>query len=472
MTDAAGGAFRPRLSLRSKGWLAFLALLAFIGGTYAYLERERDGTLRSVAVLERLHVTEEALTRASLALSDVVFHIYRLSSLSSGEFGNVAGELRASTEFLASSFAPIAEDFPLLQRKIRVLRGSVLQFSGSASRVGLLDVREALGAVTRDIEREVAAARERRRATNERIRRDYERISTVAEVASLAGLLAFGIAIYLFFRHLATDLEALRTRAQQIVAGERGNPLRLARRDELGELGRAVDRMADDLAERERGMAIALRQESHRERMAALGTMAANFAHEIGNPVATVSALAQDIRERPDADAASVEQARLIVEQCERIAGMTRRVADMATPQAGVPVPTDLNALTRTVCDFLRFDPRLRRTRIKLALSPDLPPALATPDHMVQVLMDTIVAAVERVPETALHGELEVRSGQDAKGVYVRIRPEVAPPSAAAAFEDEARIALARHLARSMRGDLELARAPAPEVTIWVPPSA
>ena len=35
----------------------------------------------------------------------------------------------------------------------------------------------------------------------------------------------------------------------------------------------------------------------------------------------------------------------------------------------------------------------------------------------------------------------------------------------------QARIALARHLARSMRGDLELARTPVPEVTVWVPPS-
>ena len=229
--------------------------------------------------------------------------------------------------------------------------------------------------------------------------------------------------------------------------------------------------MADELAEREQRMAIALRQESHQERMAALGTLAANFAHEIGNPVATVSALAQDIRGRPEADATSAEQARLIVEQCERIAGMTRHVSDMATPQAGVVRPTDLNALTRTVCDFLRFDPRLRRLRIDVALAKDLPPALATPDHMVQALMDTIVAAVERVPEDALRGALEVRSGRDAKGLFVRIRPAVAAESAPAAFADQARIALARHLARSMRGDLELARTPVPEVTVWVPPS-
>ena len=467
--DGDAEAARPRrLSLRAKGAIAFVALLVFVGGSYAYIEHERGGTLRSVAALERLHRSEEALTRASLALSDVVFHIYRISSLAPDDFSGVAGELGAAVELLASAFTPAAEDYPLLQRRIRLLLEAAGRFGAEASRAGLLEVREALGAVTRDLDREVSAARERRRAINEDLRRDYERISAIAIATSFVGLLAFGIAIHLFFRRLTLDLEALRSRAQEIVGGARGNPLRLARRDELGELARAVDRMSVDLAEREARMTLALRQESHQERMAALGAMAANFAHEIGNPVATVSALAQEIRSRAAADPEMAAQAGLIVEQCERIAQMTRRVADLARPPAGAPTPMDLNGLTRTVCDFLRFDPRLRRPRFQLELDAALPAAFGTPDHVVQVLMDVLVAAIERVPEGALRGPLAVRTGQDAKGLYVRIAPDLDANAADAAFADEARIALARHLARSMRGDLEISRSPQPVLTLWL----
>ena len=136
-------------------------------------------------------------------------------------------------------------------------------------------------------------------------------------------------------------------------------------------------------------------QQWHREKMAALATMAANVSHELGNRLATISGLAEDIADRRDGAGCSTNQTKLILEETQRIAGMIRQIADFAAARSEKPELVDINQMAKAVCDFLGFDSRFHSTRIEFRPDNLLPACVVIPDHLNEVLINLLQACVE-----------------------------------------------------------------------------
>lgn len=463
---------RPRLSLRAKGTLALLLLAGYALAMYAYIEHERAAVLVNVAGLDRLRVQEDALTRASLSLSDALFVVNRTVARRADDYDSGRQDLAFAVEELKGPLQPIFADFPQLEARYAAVQAGLAAFSTRASLAGLFEVRAALNELANEVDREGIRARERRRIVNDGFRRDYERIAVISLVLGLAGLGAFGVASQVFFSRLAAEVDTVRERAAAIVHGYRGAPLAIARRDEVGELARAVDRMGADLAERERRIDLVARQQMHRERMAAIGAMAANVAHEIGNPLATISGVAQEMLANRDAAKCALCRPEMMLEQTDRIARMTRQIAEFAAQRSAEVEPVDLNALARAACDVLRFDSRLRHAGILFTETPGLAAASAVPDHVTHIVMNLVLASIEHVPADALDSAIEVRTGAEGGRVFVRVAPRIsaaAREANARAFDDAARDAISRHLAQEMGGSLEIARGEKPSAVLWLP---
>lgn len=84
---------------------------------------------------------------------------------------------------------------------------------------------------------------------------------------------------------------------------------------EMGDLGRAFDRMADEIGERERRL---VRQ----ERMAAIGQLAAGVAHELNNPIGIIRGYLKTMSPHDEPDSLA-EELRILDEEaahCQRIA--------------------------------------------------------------------------------------------------------------------------------------------------------
>lgn len=150
-----------------------------------------------------------------------------------------------------------------------------------------------------------------------------------------------------------------------------------------------------DEQQRGREQAALREQASHREKMAALATMAANASHEIGNPLAVITGVAEDIERASAAGEPLRDQPRLIQEQAARIAELTRRITEFASVRRETPEPVDVNQMIRAICDFLSFDDRYRGTRIETRLADALPASMAIPDHLNEVLMSMLQAHAE-----------------------------------------------------------------------------
>ena len=217
-------------------------------------------------------------------------------------------------------------------------------------------------------------------------------------------------------------------------------------------LARNGQRIIDEQA-RTREASARREQMWHHEKMAALATMAANASHEIGNPLAIISGLAEDIVRAQEAGESVAGHAHEMLAQTTRIAGMTRRITMFASARSETAEPVDLNEMIRAVCEFLSFDTRYNSIRFETALPDSLPPCVAIPDHLNEVLMSLLQAQAEAsLGTTALGSVVRVRSEAHGADVMIRISCECAPAAAACLPESDARVESARRRVQGMGG--------------------
>lgn len=211
---------------------------------------------------------------------------------------------------------------------------------------------------------------------------------------------------------------------------------------------RIIDRQAQAQAQ-----AVRREQEWHREKMAALATMAAAISHEVGNPLTTITLLAQEIVEGKKRGDCSDCEPEVILEQAWRIAHMTRQMGAFAAARSETREPVDVNQMAKAVCDFMRFDARYRSTPVEFRPAEGLPAGIAVPDHLNEVLMNAVQVAAEsaRAPASVL-----VETGT--RGEQVLIRVDRRGPAGAAAppplVTTDPRIEAARRRIAEMGGRL------------------
>jgi signal transduction histidine kinase len=240
--------------------------------------------------------------------------------------------------------------------------------------------------------------------SNEELSRQYRStqqfLSVFAISANVLGAVASVAVILVFFTRLARDINRLQDRAAAIVSGYDGAPLRNARRDEVGGLIDAVNRMQVDLRQAERRMELVRQQRFHQEKMAAVGSLASAIGHEVSNPIAAISGVAQFIADESSADRRPEsrkinEFATQILKQTERIAHIMRQLTTLTSPRSPEPELLDLNALVRSTAGFIRYDKRFRGIEFEEALEHDLPAVTAVADHVTQVLVNLLINAAD-----------------------------------------------------------------------------
>lgn len=212
-------------------------------------------------------------------------------------------------------------------------------------------------------------------------------------------------------------------------------------------------------------------QEWHRDKMATMGAMASNISHEVGNPLAIISGLAEEIGHWREPADINPEFPRMIVEQTARIASMTRRIDDFASAGRDTPEVLDINQLVQSVCDFLFFDRRFHGTPIDLRLQPGLPACRGVPDHLTEVLMGLLQAFEQGCQSCGAAGaRLGVETGHREGEVTVRISGSCETGNRGCTFpEDDPRMESARGRISAMAGRIVPAGS---AVEIWLPCAA
>ncbi len=185
---------------------------------------------------------------------------------------------------------------------------------------------------------------------------------------------------------------------------------------------RIIDRQAREQAE-----AAEREQRWHREKMATLATMAANVAHEVGNPLAVIHLLAAELPE------SQREVSREMQAQSLRIARMMRQIADFATARSESAEWVDVSAMVKAVCEFLSFDWRFRGRPIEFRAGQDVPACELVPDHLNEVTMNLLQACADEGSPMQGCDKFEVSTSLRQGRVVVSIAPRAAEDGAAGA---------------------------------------
>jgi two-component system, NtrC family, sensor histidine kinase HydH len=137
-----------------------------------------------------------------------------------------------------------------------------------------------------------------------------------------------------------------------------------------------------------------------RDRLAALGSMAAGLAHEVKNPLGAIKGAAQLLEEvgaaTPD-DPAAREFVGIILEEVNRLDRVVGSFLDYARPHAGNPIPLDLNAAVRRTVQILSSQITDDAIDVKLDLVEPLPRTSIDPEKFRQVLMNLIQNAIHAI---------------------------------------------------------------------------
>ncbi len=136
------------------------------------------------------------------------------------------------------------------------------------------------------------------------------------------------------------------------------------------------------------------------ERLAAAGTFASGVAHEVNNPLASISSLAQSLLP----DETDLERRRTlhtILEQITRISRTLKDLLNFARPSPGERKAIDLNRLIDETLRLVAYNKRFAAIRIDRDLAPDLRPVMADANGVQQVLLNLLFNAADALRDGA-----------------------------------------------------------------------
>jgi PAS domain S-box-containing protein len=155
------------------------------------------------------------------------------------------------------------------------------------------------------------------------------------------------------------------------------------------------------------------------QKMESIGTLAAGIAHEVGNPLTSISSLVQVIQRTTQDDSAK-DKLELVKNQINRIANTIRQLVDFSRPSNYDARLTDINKAVRDALGIVRYGKKAKDITFHLDLASGLPKTVLVPDQIVQVFLNILMNAAD-----ALEGKRkEVTVRTSAEGSFLKIEFE------------------------------------------------
>lgn len=168
-------------------------------------------------------------------------------------------------------------------------------------------------------------------------------------------------------------------------------------------------RLYQELQERIEAQRMAENRLIRSARLAAVGEMAAGVAHELNNPLTTVTGFVELVLEELPPDSPHRPDLELVLRESQRARGVVRRLLDFSRPPENRKVRTDMNELINDTLSLVRHLLRVGGVDLRLNLAEGLPWASVDPAQMKQVLLNLVHNAIQAMPDG---GKLKIRTGR------------------------------------------------------------
>ncbi len=153
------------------------------------------------------------------------------------------------------------------------------------------------------------------------------------------------------------------------------------------------------------------------EKLAVVGQMAAGIAHEIGNPLTSISSLVQILQRKTNEEFTSQQLAN-IREHIDRISKIVRELVDFSRPPGYEKSYVKISDIVKTALGIVKYDKRIKAVDFESDIDENIPEINVIPDQLLQVFVNILFNALDAVSGV---GKICVKVYTDLNNVIVKI---------------------------------------------------
>jgi len=242
---------------------------------------------------------------------------------------------------------------------------------------------------------------------------------------------------YYLYLTVSVPVRRLAAGTMRVAAGDLDYQIPITSATELGNLAESFNQMSHELKETYGKLQgkieaadedlkkayIELQQKQQQlvqaAKMSSLGELAAGVAHEINNPLGTITLYAQMSADQlPKEMSDCNENMEIIIKHATRAAKIVRDLLEFARRGELEVKAVNLNGIFENVLSITNHQAELQQIRVDKELADTLPSVTGDPGKLQQVLVNIVINALQAMPDG---GVLKVKSALSADGKMVEI---------------------------------------------------
>jgi signal transduction histidine kinase len=235
---------------------------------------------------------------------------------------------------------------------------------------------------------------------------DFVRAGVLIGLIALVTTLVVGL---LASRLVSRPITKLLRGIDDVAKGDLSHVILSERDDEIGQIALRFNEMTFSLREsrgetqRQNEAKLALEQRlGQTEKLATIGQLAAEIAHEVGTPLNVIAGRARSIQKKAAEHPEAVEKnAEIIAEQTARITRIIQRLLDFTRRKVGAAGKGDvnLNELALTTMELLSGQFASAKVKTRLERTEGLPRVAGDADRLQQVMINLLLNAAQAMPD-------------------------------------------------------------------------
>lgn len=158
-----------------------------------------------------------------------------------------------------------------------------------------------------------------------------------------------------------------------------------------------------------------------RDRLAAIGEMAAGLAHEIRNPLGAIKGAAEYLEPATRASKDEAELLQVIVDETNRLNSVVSQFLDYARPFRAQFATTDINEVMRKTAKLVEAKEG-EKVAIELDLAPEIPIAELDAEKIKQVILNLVLNAIDAMGGSGPPITIRTRYSAERERIEISVR--------------------------------------------------